>query len=359
MYDSILITGGAGFIGSNLALYYKKNFPSTEIICFDNLKRRGSELNLNRLKASGIKFFHGDVRSPEDFESLPSFDLMVECSAEPSVLAGITSSPKYVVHTNLLGTINCLEEVRKNNAAMIFLSTSRVYPFNPINNLLYKEEATRFSLDETIKFTGVTPLGITEDFPLQGVRSLYGATKLCSEYLIAEYIDSYGIKAIINRCGLVAGPWQMGKVDQGVVMLWTACHLLKKNLSYIGYHGTGKQVRDVLHIDDLCTLLLLQSERMNEFNGETFNVGGGIHNSISLVELTSLCRAVTGMTIPISSDPQARPNDLIWYVTDNSKVSNSFTWQPVRTVKETIKDITGWIQTNTTLISNVFSDMKE
>lgn len=349
----VLITGGAGFVGSNLAIALKKNSPSSTVICFDNLKRRGSELNLSRLKEAGIEFIHGDVRNAEDFQAIPSFDLMIECSAEPSVLAGINSSPSYVLNTNLMGTINCLEEVRKSHASMIFLSTSRVYPYQRINSLTYIEEDTRFRIAENTHFDGVSTSGISEDFPLQGPRSIYGATKLCSEYLIQEYIDSYGIKAIINRCGLIAGPWQMGKVDQGVVMLWVACHLFGKDLSYIGYGGKGKQVRDVLHIDDLRDLILLQSKHLEEFNGEIFNVGGGQNNSVSLQEMTELCREITGETIPLGSDPQTRPNDLIWYVTDNSKVSRFFNWMPKRTVRETMRDTKEWICSNSELLHNI------
>jgi CDP-paratose 2-epimerase len=349
----ILITGGAGFVGSNLAVFLKKNLPGSTVICFDNLKRRGSELNLARLKEAEVQFIHGDVRNTEDFETIPPFDLMIECSAEPSVLAGINSSPAYVLNTNLHGTIHCLEEVRKNHAAMIFLSTSRVYPFKPINALPYTEEATRFSLAENTGKSGVSHKGITEEFPLHGPRSVYGATKLCSEYLIQEYVESYGIRATINRCGLIAGPWQMGKVDQGVVMLWVACHLFRKDLSYIGYNGTGKQVRDVLHIDDLCDLVLLQINRLNEFNGEIFNVGGGLKNSTSLQEMTALCREITGETISLGADPQTRSNDLIWYITDNSRVFRSFGWTPQRTVKDTVIDINQWLRSNSDLLYNI------
>jgi CDP-paratose 2-epimerase len=350
----ILITGGAGFVGSNLALFLKKNLHGSTVTCFDNLKRRGSELNLARLKEAGIQFIHGDVRNPEDFEAIPPFDLMIECSAEPSVLAGIDSSPSYVLNTNIMGTINCLEAVRKNRASLIFLSTSRVYPFKAINALAYREDATRFSLAGNNETTGVTQEGITDDFSLQGPRSLYGATKLCSEYLITEYIESYGIRAMINRCGLISGPWQMGKVDQGVVMLWVACHVFKKELSYIGYNGTGKQVRDVLHIDDLCDLILLQINRFDEFNGEIFNAGGGLKNSISLQEMTALCQEITGVTIPLGSDTRTRPNDLIWYVTDNSRVSGSFGWKPRRTVRDTIADTHQWLCSNRDTVSNIF-----
>jgi CDP-paratose 2-epimerase len=350
----ILITGGAGFVGSNLALFLQKNLPGSTVTCFDNLKRRGSELNLPRLKQAGIAFIHGDIRNPEDFETVPPFDLMLECSAEPSVLAGVDSSPSYVLNTNLMGTVNCLEAVRKNHAGIIFLSTSRVYPFRAINALTYREDATRFSLAGNNDKPGVTQGGITEDFPLQGPRSIYGATKLCSEFLIAEYRESYGIRTMINRCGLIAGPWQMGKIDQGVVMLWVACHLFKRELSYIGYAGTGKQVRDVLHIDDLCDLILLQINRFDAFDGGIFNVGGGLDNSISLQEMTALCREITGETTPLGSVPQTRQNDLIWYVTDNSRVSRAFGWIPKRSVRDTLADTSRWIRSNRDIVGNVF-----
>ena len=137
-------------------------------------------------------------------------------------------------------------------------------------------------------------------------------------------------------------------------MLWTACHIFGKNLAYFGYNGTGKQVRDVLHVDDLCRLIALQGERIGELTGEIFNVGGGAGNSISLREMTSLCREVTGVTISVSSEPVNRPNDLIWYITDNAKVSRSLGWQPEKTVKETITDISRWIQANKHLVSNIF-----
>src|SRR5476651_361092 len=132
-YKNILITGGAGFVGSNLALKLKKDCPQLNITVLDNLKRRGSELSLKRLKAADIDFVHGDIRNKEDlvFEKV---DLLIECSAEPSVLAGINSSPDYLMNTNLIGTLNCLEVARAHGAACVFLSTSRVYPISYINN---------------------------------------------------------------------------------------------------------------------------------------------------------------------------------------------------------------------------------
>ena len=239
--------------------------------------------------------------------------------------------------------MNCLESVRKNKADILFLSTSRVYPIQAINDLKFVETETRFNPVPNHKNYSVTGQGITESLTLSGSRSLYGTTKLCSELLIEEYIAAYGIKAVINRCGLIAGPWQMGKVDQGVIVLWVANHLFNRSLSYIGYGGQGKQVRDVLHIVDLCRLVEIQISDIDTYNGEVFNVGGGLANSVSLMELTDICRNVTGKTIPITSIVETRPNDLIWYVTDNSKITACSGWSPEKSVQDTITDITRWI----------------
>ena len=124
-YKSILITGGAGFVGSNLAVSLKKKYPALRIIVLDNLKRRGSELNIPRLKNYGIEFIHGDIRNPEDLELNFKIDLMLECSAEPSVLSGYDTNPRYIINTNLIGTVNCLELARRNKTDIIFLSTSK------------------------------------------------------------------------------------------------------------------------------------------------------------------------------------------------------------------------------------------
>ena len=338
-YSSILITGGAGFVGSTLATYLKSKYPAN-IICLDNLKRRGSELNLARLQEKGIQFIHGDIRCSEDLLDI-SFDLMIECSAEPSVLAGVANSPQYLLNTNLVGTLNCLESVRKNKADLIFLSTSRVYPIESINNQNYTEMKTRFTPFSSS--VGFSENGISEDFPLTGARSLYGVTKLCSELIIQEYIETYGISAVINRCGLLSGPYQMGKVDQGVIVLWVFNHLLGKHLSYTGY--CGKQVRDVLHIDDLCALIEIQIQDISLYNKQIFNVGGGISNSVSLLELTEICKQITGCEIEIPC-ADGRPNDLIWYVTDNTRITEVSGWKPIKTVYDTVSDITEWIQTH-------------
>lgn len=341
--ETILITGGAGFVGARLALGFKEREPGRRIVALDNLRRRGSELNLARLREWGVEFLHGDIRNPEDLEAVGPVGLIVECSAEPSVLAGYGGSPRYVVQTNLAGTINCLELARRHGAGFLFLSTSRVYPVAAINALDYREEATRFSLAEAQSVPGASGRGIAEDFPLDGARSLYGATKLCSELLLREYIEMYGIRGLVNRCGVLTGPWQMGKADQGVVVLWVARHIYGGRLDYLGFGGAGKQVRDMLHIDDFLRLVLYQAEHLDELSGETFNVGGGLEISASLQELTTLCREVTGQAIPIGSVNEDRPADIRYYVTDHGRVRRRTGWQPRHDVRAIVTDIHRWI----------------
>ena len=195
----ILITGGAGFVGSNLGLALKRDRQGVEILAFDNLRRRGSELALDRLRDAGVRFIHGDVRSPEDLADIGGFDLLIECSAEPSVQAGYAGSPAYVVRTNLDGTVNCLEEARKHTAGLIFLSTSRVYPIARLRALPLDRHGDRFDLPDSRSGPGWSSTGITTAFPLSGARSLYGATKLAAELLVEEYHGMYGLRTVVNR----------------------------------------------------------------------------------------------------------------------------------------------------------------
>jgi CDP-paratose 2-epimerase len=346
MKKTILITGGAGFAGSNLAILFKRDNPHYRVIALDNLRRRGSELNINRLIKAGVEFAHGDIRNKEDLTEIGIFDLMIECSAEPSVLAGLNNSPEYVINTNLMGTINCLEMIRKYKADIIFLSTSRVYPVKTLNNLKYTELETRFDLKPEQTVAGVSMNGISEDFPLAGPRSFYGTTKLSSELLLQEYIDAYGIRGIINRCGVLTGPWQMGKIDQGVVVLWIARHIYNRELSYIGYGGKGKQVRDILHINDLYNLLCLQTRNIQNCNGQIFNVGGGREKSISLCELSGLCQEITGNKIKIDSSVENRAVDIPYYISDCTKVQSMTGWRPEISIRRIIQEITDWITQN-------------
>lgn len=343
---SILITGGCGFVGSNLAIKLKSKYPECRIIAMDNLKRRGSELNISRLNEVGVNFIHGDIRNKEDFDSIGSIDLLIEAAAEPSVLSGIDSTPDYVLNTNLQGTINCLNFALRNKAKFIFLSTSRVYPIKHLNKILYTEAESRFDISDFQELNGISDKGIAEAFPLDGARSFYGSSKLSSELLIQEYIEFYNLNAIINRCGVITGPWQMGKIDQGVIVLWMAKHFWKKELSYIGFGGEGKQVRDVLHIDDLFDLIDFQINNFSMFSGDIFNAGGGLEVSVSLRELTALCEEITGNKILIHSVKENRSADVPIYITDNSKITDLSGWKPSNNPHQLLSDIFYWIKSN-------------
>lgn len=354
MPETILISGGAGFVGSSLAIGLKTRHPDWQIICLDNLRRRGSELNLPRFKELDIQFLHGDVRSPSDLDpaALP-VTTIIDCAAEPSVLAGF-SSPQYVLQTNLLGTINLLELARQTQARMLFLSTSRVYPIESLKAIQIQEQATRFELLPEQSWPGVSAQGIAESFGLEGARSLYGATKLASELLIAEYRDAYGMPAIINRCGVLTGPWQMGKVDQGVFVLWMAAHYFQKSLSYIGFGGTGKQVRDLLHIEDLLRLVDYQLDHFSELDGEIFNVGGGVEVSLSLLETTQLCQEITGKTTPITPVLEERSGDVPLFITDSSKVMAKTGWRPQYDARRTLQSIGDWLIEYEAILKPIF-----
>lgn len=343
---TILITGGAGFIGSTLAVQLKKKYPDYSIICFDNLKRRGSELNLSDLKNHGIEFVHGDIRNREDFEVIKGFDVLVEASAEPSVLSGLDSNPGYVINNNLYGSINCFNECLKHKAKLIFLSTSRVYPIETIESANFVEEKTRFSFTPNQAITGLSEKGISETLSLTGARSFYGTTKLSSELFIEEYVKFYDLKAAVTRFGVIAGPRQMGKTDQGVVTLWMAKHFWKQSLKYIGYGGLGKQVRDILHVNDLVKLIDLQIHNIDKFNGKVFNAGGGLESSASLLEMTGICEELTGNKITIGQEKENRPADLRMYITDNTSITLGTGWKPEHTIKDIFSDIYSWISEN-------------
>jgi CDP-paratose 2-epimerase len=338
----ILITGGAGFVGSNLALLMTER-RGGEVVAFDNLRRRGSELALPRLRAGGVGFVHGDIRNPQDLDELPAADLVIECSAEPSVHAGYAGSPRYLLDTNLFGTISCLDYARRYRSRLIFLSTSRVYSIAALRALPLQRTGRRFVLERAAQGPGWSEHGIAENFPTTGPRSLYGASKLASELLIEEYNAAYGLEAIVNRCGVLTGPWQMGKVDQGFFVFWAARHVYGGALAYSGFGGGGHQVRDVLHIADLFDLICRQIDSFENYSGRTYNVGGGPALSVSLAELTALCAARTGRCLELGSDPATRPADIPYYVTDNTAVAEAAGWAPTRSVEAILDEVAEWL----------------
>ncbi|MFN8215850.1 MAG: NAD-dependent epimerase/dehydratase family protein [Solirubrobacterales bacterium] len=343
MTERILITGGAGFVGSNLAVSLAERHPEWEVLALDNLYRKGSELNLPRLQQAGVEFLKGDVREPGDLDQLPEVAALIECSAEPSVMSGVDGDTRYLVHTNLTGAYNCLELARRDGAFLVFLSTSRVYPVAPQLELALEETETRFELAAEQALPGVSPAGLSERFPLEGARTLYGATKLAAELLIAEYRGGLGVPAVIDRCGVIAGPWQMGKVDQGVFTHWMLAHHFDQPLSYIGFGGTGKQVRDLLHVEDLVDLVERQLLAPGEWDGRTVNVGGGRECSLSLRETTAICRRLTGRELPIGAVAETRQGDVPIYLSDCSRLFGLDEWRPRRSAEQALADIHEWI----------------
>lgn len=352
----ILVTGGAGFVGASLARAFRRLDPDCTVVALDNLRRRGSELNLASLRAEGIEFQHGDIRQVSDLRDLPgNFDVMIEASAEPSVLAGLDGSPDYLLDSNLVGTLNCLEFARSRVGAVVFLSTSRVYSIAPLRAIRLREEETRFEIEDEQEIVGVGPAGVREDFPVLEPRSLYGATKLASELIIQEYADSYGLQAVVNRCGVIAGPGQFGKVDQGVFTLWVANHFFGKPLGYRGFGGEGKQVRDLLHPADLFDLIVKQLDDVSSVRGQTFNVGGGRRVSTSLAELTSLCREIVGREVPLASDPQTHHVDIPLYISDHGRATSRFDWSPARDVRQIVTEIHSWLRDNEAALRPIFT----
>jgi CDP-paratose 2-epimerase len=342
----VLVTGGAGFVGANLAIALAEGHTDWELVALDNLKRRGSELNLPRLRDAGVRFVHGDVREPGDLLALEPIDAVLECSAEPSVLAGLGSDTPYIVGSNLVGAHNCLELARRDSAQVVFLSTSRVYPFPALDEVAYHESDTRFELDSEQKLPGVSAAGVSEIFPLAGPRTLYGATKLAAELMVTEYAAAFGLRTVIDRCGVIAGPWQMGKVDQGVFTHWILSHYFRRDLRYIGYGGKGKQVRDLLHIEDLVALIEDQLLRPEHWDGVTANVGGGAEFSLSLREATAICRELTGNRVDVAASSASRPGDVRIYVSDCARLASHTDWRPQREPRRVLEDIFTWVHGN-------------
>ena len=226
----ILITGGCGFVGSNLAIYLKKKLNKSKIFSLDNLFRKGSIVNEGRLKSHQIKNYRFDIKNYKKISKLQKFDLIIDCCAEPAIEIS-TKEPDRIINTNLIGTFNILKKCKKDRANIIFLSTSRVYSIDSLRNLIKKNN---------IKTKINCKFQINESFQTSQPKSLYGSSKLCSEDLIKEYSYSDNIKYIINRFGVISGPWQFGKQDQGFFSLWVSRYIKKKKFILHRFWWTWK-----------------------------------------------------------------------------------------------------------------------
>ena len=330
----ILITGGCGFVGSNIAIFLKNKIFNVTIHTLDNLTRKGSILNLKRLKKKSIKNYKYNIDNFEKVKKLKRYDLIIDCCAEAAVETSRNEIEK-VFKTNLIGTYNLLKKCSKDKSNLIFLSSSRVYSLNLLNKL---EKKIKKNIKK--KFLINSYLNTDE------AKSIYGFTKFSSEGLIKEYSYLFNIKYIINRLGVISGPWQFGKQDQGFVSLWIWNHLNKKKLSYIGFGGKGYQIRDVIHIQDVCELVYKQIKHFSKKNNLVLNVGGGTKNAISLKELTKKCEKITLNKLSFLMKKNTSIYDIPYYVTDNTRVSKLYDWKPKKNINDIINETYLWMKSN-------------
>jgi CDP-paratose 2-epimerase len=336
----LLITGICGFVGSSLARYCKQADPNIEIAGIDNLIRPGTERNRAELNRIGIRMLHGDLRQASDLETLPACDWVIDAAANPSVLAGVDgkSSPRQLSEHNLVGTLNLLEYCRHHGAGLVMLSTSRVYSVRDLAALPTREAHHSFELDVSrIATSAVSLSGITEQFSTRAPISLYGATKLASEVMAQEYGLSFNFPVWINRCGVLAGAGQFGTAEQGIFSYWLHAHAARLKLRYIGFGGSGLQVRDAFHPDDLAALIAIQIRRDPPAD-PIFHASGGLANSMSLAQLTAWCDRQFGPHTP-EPDLRPRPFDIPWMVMDSARARTELGWVPQRSLGSILTEI--------------------
>lgn len=327
----ILISGVCGFVGRTLAHALAEAGANHELCGFDNFIRPGSETNRAELKKLGVRLFHGDLRAASDLETLPAVDWVIDAAANPSVLAGVdgrTSSRQLIEH-NLAGTVNMLEFCKQHRAGFVLLSTSRVYSIAPLAALPTESVAGAFRPAAGAALPpGVSAAGVDETFATCAPVSLYGATKLASETLALEYGETFGLPVFVNRCGVLAGAGQFGRPDQGIFAYWINAWLQRRPLKYIGFGGTGHQVRDCLHPRDLMPVLTRQLAAPKlAANDRIANFSGGAASAMSLRQLSDWCAANLGAHA-VTADLTPRAFDIPWIVLDHAKATRLWKWRP-------------------------------
>lgn len=338
MTQRILITGGAGFIGSNLTDHFLEK--GSEVIIFDNLSRRNVEKNLDWLKEKhkkGLSFVKGDVR---DYSSLQSVckdvDVIFHTAAQVAVTTSV-KNPREDFAVNVLGTFNVLEAVRNSNTnpIIIYTSTNKVYG-NNVNNIPLREKETRYEFADP-KFKN----GIPEDFPTDAnEHTPYGCSKYTGDLYMRDFHDIFGLKTIIFRMSCTYGLHQYGNEDQGWVAHFVISSFLNKPLMI---YGDGKQVRDILFVDDLIRAFELSIKNIRKTNGQVFNIGGGPENTISLLELLDMLKNF-GLKLKISFDDW-RPADQKVYISDIRR-AKGFGWKPQISSKEGVGRLHDWVSEN-------------
>jgi CDP-paratose 2-epimerase len=336
-----LITGGCGFLGSNLSSEVLRR--GEELFVFDNLTRLGSSQNLEWLKTLGqFTFFHGDIRINNDIERViqdTKPDVVFHLAGQVAMTTSL-HNPRCDFEINALGSLNLLESLRKHapDAIVIYSSTNKVY--GDLENYEYVETATRY---EAIGMD----LGFDENVALD-FRSPYGCSKGAADQYMLDYARNFGIKSVVFRHSSIFGGRQFSTYDQGWIgwfvgqaLLEEAGHLIKP----ITISGDGKQVRDVLFASDLIDCYFSAIASVKNCAGKAFNIGGGMANSLSLLELFSMLEQELSVKLNYQQLPW-RLNDQKVFVADIRRAKREFNWQPKVDKKTGLKRMIQWVKYN-------------
>jgi CDP-paratose 2-epimerase len=336
----ILITGGAGFIGINAAKYFLDK--GWQVYILDNFSRYGADKNIKWLKGKtskkSLKIVKADVSC--DLRVLERLVCRVDAILHLAAQVAVTTSvqnPRKDFEINTLGTINVLETVRlsKNKPILLYSSTNKVY--GRMEEVKVVKKGNRYQYKDLAR-------GINEYRPLD-FYSPYGCSKGAADQYVRDYARIYGLKTIVFRQSCIYGPHQFGIEDQGWVAWFVIASLLGKRLTI---YGDGKQVRDVLFIDDLSEAYWLAVRGIKKTTGQVYNIGGGPKNQLSLLELISLLEKFLGKRVKYKFD-QWRPGDQSIFVCDIRKAKKDFGWQPKTSVNQGIKMLSEWVRENKNL----------
>lgn len=328
----ILITGGCGFIGTNMAVHFAAK--RWDVVVMDNLVRKGVTENIPILEQFGCDIRWGDVRNAEDFKAIPDVDAVINLAANPGIPWSI-ENPIYDAHTNMMGALNVFEFARKCGACVIQASTNKVYS-DEINDMSFRKEETRYKLPLPYEN------GISERFPVDGrgrPHSPYGCSKLGADIYAQEYNTTFDVPTVVCRMSAIYGPHQMGVSEQGWVVWFMYC---KKHNIPLEIFGDGLQVRDCLYIDDLCTLYYLLIANMEKHRGSVFNVGGGKHNALSVIELINWLNKKEGDKLK-TTYKDWRVADHKVYISDTTKVIDETGWFPLWNVDDGLQKTWEWV----------------
>jgi CDP-paratose 2-epimerase len=232
-----------------------------------------------------------------------------------------------------------------------------VYSIEALARLPLSEGATRFEPDAAAAQSfpaGFSADGIAETFSTTPPLSLYGATKLASEVMALEYGADFNFPVWVNRCGVIGGPGQFGKADQGIFSFWVYSAVLNRPLAYIGFGGSGKQVRDCVLPEDVADLVLLQMKDPRRAGPRIFNVGGGAGGALSLRETTAICESFFGRSLAVLPSSDARPYDIAYYVSDTRRVRETWGWKPSTNGEAIVRDLCRWASENADYIRSWF-----